>query len=96
MLFVIGRGFAEFQILIKLKLALSLEPFVICISIKFRIHIYIYKLQAMVLPNFIFHIIWSRVCRGKNSKRNKGNWPYLLNRANILIKFCIHIDIDKI
>ena len=26
----------------------------------------------------------------------KGNWPYLLNRANILIKICIHIDTDKI
>ena len=67
--FVIGRGFANVQILIKVKVALSQTFW--NISIKFCIHVDIDKLQSKGLPNVIFHTTLSRLCRGKNSKIKK-------------------------
>ena len=55
----ISRGFAKVQILIKVKLAVSLEPSFWNILIKFCIHTDIDELQPKVLPNVIFHTIWS-------------------------------------
>ena len=43
------------------------------ISIKYCLHIDIDKLQPKVLPNIVFHTVWSRLCRGQNLK--KLNWP---------------------
>ena len=57
--FVIGRRFAEVQILKKVRLVLSLEPFWNFL-IKFCIHI----TMAEGLPNAIYH--QSMLCRGPN------------------------------
>ena len=86
------------QLLMTVKLVLSLDPFGI---VKFCIHIDIDKLEPKALPDVIFHTIWPRQCRSQNStkkkkKKKNGKWPYLLNRSNSLIKFCLHVDIDKI
>ena len=64
MTFIIGGGFAEVQMFIKVELTLSLELF-LDIWIIFYIHTDIDKLQPKVLPNIIVHIICSRLCRSQ-------------------------------
>ena len=69
MTFINGRAFADAQIFVKVELALTLELF-FNIWI-FSIQINIDKLQPKVLPNVIFHTVWSRLCRVQNLKKEK-------------------------
>ena len=107
MIFGIGRGFAEVQILKKVKLALSLEPF-------WKKWNWPYPLNLLVYFDNILHThyYWHDLDRGiaKSSPRdckmtfisveavpNSKFWKSENGRTEwtIVMKLCIHIDIDK-
>ena len=69
MTFIIGEGFAEVHMLIKLELT-SLTFWNIWII--FCIHVDIDKLQPKILTNFIFHTMWSRLCWNKKTNKQKN------------------------
>ena len=87
MIFGIGRGFAEVQILKKVKLALSLEPFDILIK---------FCTQTEGLPNLAqeiakWHLTSVGLCRAPDSEKSENG----RTEWTVVMKLCIHIDIDK-
>ena len=95
MIFGIGRGFAEVQILKKGKLALSKLNRLVCFDKILHTHYYWHDLDRGIAKSS------PRDCKMKfNIGRGcaelqilkKWKWP---NWVTIVMKLCIHIDIDK-
>ena len=91
MTFIIGRGFAEHQILKKWKWPYLLN-WVEYFDKLLRKHWYWQDL-AQEIAKWHFH--WSRICRAPNSEKKSDNGAISWTERNIVMKFCIHIDIDK-
>ena len=92
MTFTIGRGFAERQILNKWKWPYLL----ICVEYfdkLLRKH-WFWQDLAQEIAKWHFSLV-KALPSSKFWK--KWKWPYLYSRTvkNIVMKFCIHIDIDK-
>ena len=90
MTFIIGRGFAECQILKKWKWPYLLN-WVEYFDKLLRKHWYWQDL-AQEIANWYF--CQSRLCRAPNSEKSE-NVPIARTVKNIVMKFCIHIDIEK-
>ena len=90
MTFIVDRGFAERQILKKWKL-LYLLNWLVYFDKLWRKHWYWQDL-AQKIANW--HFYRSRLCRAPNSEKCE-NSPISRTVRNIVMKFCIHIDIDK-
>ena len=90
MTFIIGRGFAERQILKKWKW-LYLLNWVEYFDTLLRKH---WNSQDLAHEIANWHFYRSRLCRAPNSKKSE-NGPISRTVQNIVMKFCIYIDIDK-
>ena len=90
MTFIIGRGFAECQILKKWKWPYLLN-WVEYFDKLLRKHWYWQDLSQEIAN---WHFFRSRLCRDPNSEKNE-NGPISRTVKNIVMKFCVHIGIAK-
>ena len=90
MTFIIGRGFAECQILKKWKWPYLLN----WVEYFDKLLRKLWYWQDLAQEIAKWHVYRSRLCRAPNSEKKNG--PISWNVKNIMMKFYIHIDLDKL